>query len=107
MKFADSRANLVVGVGGQVLHQEVEQARIPLHNAQNLQSAVGGFHRWDSRGSCRRCCFGRCHRDPTAAREAQRAERGLGKLALEEDIEKATKRQKDTIQLVGLQKDIG
>ena len=42
VEFAHRRAHLVVGVAGDILHQKIDQARIALHDAENLQGAVGG-----------------------------------------------------------------
>src|ERR1039457_3037619 len=45
VKLAHRGADLVVGVGGDVLHQEVDQAGVTLQNAQNLERAVRGASR--------------------------------------------------------------
>ena len=41
VEFADGGADLIVGVGGDVLHQEVDEARVALQDAEDLQRAVG------------------------------------------------------------------
>ena len=42
VQFADGGADLVVGIAGDVFHQEVDQAGIALQDAEKLQGAVGG-----------------------------------------------------------------
>ena len=50
VQFAHGRADLVVGIGGDILHQEIHQARIALQDAENLQGAVGGRRTGGRRG---------------------------------------------------------
>ena len=54
VQFADGGADLVVGVAGDVLHQEVDQPRIALQDAEKLQGAVGGLGDGRRRASGRR-----------------------------------------------------
>src|SRR2546423_11849304 len=43
---ADGGADLLVVVGGDVLHQEVDDAGVALQDAEDLQGPVGGFEGW-------------------------------------------------------------
>ena len=92
VKLADGRAHLVVGVRGDILHQEIHQAGIPLEDGQNLQRAVGRRPRRGGR-------FGRYWL--FAARQFQNGKRVRGKRAVKEDLEEAAKRQKNAIQIGG------
>ena len=50
VQAAHGRSHLVVGIGRDVFHDEVDQARIALQDGENLQRAVGGA----DHGSCGR-----------------------------------------------------
>ena len=41
VQAADGGADLIVGVGGDVFHEEVDEARIALQDGEDLQGAVG------------------------------------------------------------------
>ena len=49
VQAADGGADLVVGVGGDVLHEEVDEAGVALQDGEDLQGAVGSFY--ERRGS--------------------------------------------------------
>jgi putative phosphoribosyl transferase len=46
VQIAHGRAHLVVRIGGNIFHQEIDEARVPLQDPQNLQGAVGRFGLW-------------------------------------------------------------
>ena len=75
---ANGSAHLVVGVGGDVLHQEVDQAAFALQNPEKLQSAVGGAGNWRGRRGGRRFGGGRGFRWRVAARQAESGQRARG-----------------------------
>ena len=43
VQIADGRAHLIVGVGADIFHEKVDQARVALQNSQDLERAVGGL----------------------------------------------------------------
>ena len=84
VEFAHRRADLVVGVGGDILHQEIDQARIALHDAENLQGAVGGPRRGSAGAEAGAALAAlRRRRGRAAARQPEFAQGGLGELPRE------------------------
>ena len=43
MQIPDGRAHLIVRIRADVFHQKVDEARIALQNAKNLQRPIGGL----------------------------------------------------------------
>src|SRR5579863_2140392 len=95
LDVAHRRADLVVGERADVFHQKVDQARVALQDREDLDSAIGGtgngfgFGRGGRSGS--RFC-GHC---PGVSESLS----DVGwKLASEEDGEKTTERERDSVQ---------
>ena len=95
VQFADGGADLVVGVGGDVFHQEVHQARIALQDAEHLQGAVGGLDGGRGGRGGGRSRFGRGRFPP---RELQIPEGLVGESAAEQQVEETTKCQRNPVQ---------
>src|SRR6185369_6704545 len=82
MQAADSGPDLIVGVRGDVFHQEVDKPRVALEDTQDLQGSVGRVH--DSR---RRRSGGPRSRAP---RESHGGGDVVRNESLEQDREKTT-----------------
>ncbi len=95
VQFAHGRADLVVGVAGDVFHQEVHQARIALQDAEHLQGAVGSLDGGRGGRGGGRSRFGRGRFPP---RELQIPEGLIGERAAEQQVEETAKCQRNPVQ---------
>lgn len=46
MEAANGRSDLIVGISGDVFHEEIDQARIALKDLQDLKRAITGLDFW-------------------------------------------------------------
>ena len=88
VQLADGGADLVVGVGGDVFHEEVHQAGIALQDSEDLQGAVRGL---GGRGGRSGGGFrgGGLGGRGLAARQVERRERVGGQRPVEQNVEEA------------------
>ncbi len=86
------RADLIVGIGGDVFHEEVEDAGLALQEPEKLKRAVSRFDLGRGRFG------GDFWRGRLFRGKAQVGDQVVGQLAPEEKREKCAKSQQDTVQ---------
>jgi hypothetical protein len=57
MDGTDSGSDLVIGVSGEIFHEEVDQTSVALQDAQELERSVGGLELEDGLGDRLRFIF--------------------------------------------------